>query len=199
MLSQKRAREYTPRHEKFRLKNSFLSPASSGSVAGGNIANIGIGVLTHDHLVWWVLVATLVIFVVFHIFVFQKLVKKARGAHSRDSRKIRSTSCTSSTRRGYIIMAIMMAAASASGQAAFPPRMVYRLFLHRARCGAYGRGHFVHRSTSRAAVHDLGIGPGVLTKNGWSFLCGFMRRVWCEGVLLAPCASESRVIAVCGT
>lgn len=76
-------------------------------IAGGNIANIGIGALTHDHLVWWVLVATLVIFVVFHMFVFQKLVKK-HAERIRGFEEDKKHILHFFDKKGYIIMAIMM-------------------------------------------------------------------------------------------
>lgn len=76
-------------------------------IAGGNIANIGIGALTHDHLVWWVLVATLVIFVMFHMFVFQKLVKK-HAERIRGFEEDKKNILHFFDKKGYIIMAIMM-------------------------------------------------------------------------------------------
>lgn len=76
-------------------------------VAGGNIANIGIGALAHDHLVWWVLVATLIIFVLFHMFVFQKLVKK-HAKRIRGFEEDKKHILHFFDKKGYIIMAIMM-------------------------------------------------------------------------------------------
>lgn len=76
-------------------------------IAGGNIANIGIGALTHDHLVWWVLVATLAIFVVFHMFVFQKLVEK-HAERIRGFEEDKKHILPFFDKKGYIIMAIMM-------------------------------------------------------------------------------------------
>ena len=76
-------------------------------IAGGNIANIGIGALTHDHLVWWVLVATLVIFVMFHMLVFQKLVKK-HAERIRGFEEDKKHILHVFDKKGYIIMAIMM-------------------------------------------------------------------------------------------
>ena len=76
-------------------------------IAGGNIANIGIGALTHDHLVWWVLVATLVIFVVFHMLVFQKLVKK-HAERIRGFEEDKKHILHFLDKKCYVIMAIMM-------------------------------------------------------------------------------------------
>lgn len=76
-------------------------------VAGGNIANIGIGVITHDHLVWWVLALTLAVFVLFHVFVFQKLVRK-HAERIRGFEEDRKHIWHFFDRKGYIIMAIMM-------------------------------------------------------------------------------------------
>ena len=76
-------------------------------IAGGNIANIGIGALTHDHLVWWVLIATLVVFVMFHMFVFQKLVKK-HAERIRGFEEAKTHILHFFDKKGYIIMAIMM-------------------------------------------------------------------------------------------
>ena len=76
-------------------------------IAGGNIANIGIGALTHDHLVWWVLTATLVVFVMFHMFVFQKLVKK-HAERIRGFEEDKKHILHFFDKKGYIIMAIMM-------------------------------------------------------------------------------------------
>lgn len=76
-------------------------------VAGGNIGNIGIGALTHDHVVWWVLLATLVVFLLFHLFVFQKLVKK-HSARIRGFEEDKKHIWHFFDKKGYIIMAIMM-------------------------------------------------------------------------------------------
>ncbi len=76
-------------------------------IAGGNIANIGIGALTHDHLVWWVLTATLVVFVMFHMFVFQKLVKK-HAERIRGFEEDKKHILHFFDKKGYISMAIMM-------------------------------------------------------------------------------------------
>ncbi|WP_308587926.1 hypothetical protein [uncultured Slackia sp.] len=76
-------------------------------IAGGNIANIGIGALTHDYLVWWVLIATLVVFVMFHMFVFQKLVKK-HAERIRGFEEDKKHILYFFDKKGYIIMAIMM-------------------------------------------------------------------------------------------
>lgn len=76
-------------------------------VAGGNIANIGIGVIAHSHLVWWTLALTLLVFVLFHALVFQKLVKKHTG-RIRGFEEDRKHIWHFFDRKGYIIMAIMM-------------------------------------------------------------------------------------------
>ncbi len=76
-------------------------------IAGGNIANIGIGVIAHDHLIWWILALTLVVFVLFHVFVFQKLVKK-HAERIRGFEEDRKHIWHFFDRKGYVIMAIMM-------------------------------------------------------------------------------------------
>lgn len=76
-------------------------------IAGGNIGNIGIGALTHDHLVWWVLLGTLVVFLMFHLFVFKKLVKK-HSERIRGFEEDKKQIWHFFDKKGYIIMAIMM-------------------------------------------------------------------------------------------
>lgn len=76
-------------------------------VAGGNIANIGIGVVSHEYLAWWVLALTLAVFVLFHGFVFQKLVRK-HTERIRGFEEDRKHVWHFFDRRSYIIMAVMM-------------------------------------------------------------------------------------------
>ena len=70
-------------------------------VAGANIANLGIHAYFNEPswLLWVLLVGTLVIFVLFHVFVFTKMVGKhserIRGYEGQPGR----TSSSSSTRR----------------------------------------------------------------------------------------------------
>lgn len=69
-------------------------------VAGANIANLGIHAYFNEPswLLWALLVGTLVIFVLFHVFVFTKMVGKHSNA-SAATRKTGRTSSSSSTRR----------------------------------------------------------------------------------------------------
>lgn len=78
-------------------------------IAGANIANIGISAFFQEAgwLFWVLIIATLVIFTIFHIFVFVKLVGKhttrIRG-YSEDKTHILKFF----DKKGYIIMACMM-------------------------------------------------------------------------------------------
>ena len=79
------------------------------AIAGVNIALIGIGAYWHD---WgWaviaLLVATIVIFVLFHLFVFNKMVGK-HADRIMSYEEDRSAVWKFFDTKGYIIMAIMM-------------------------------------------------------------------------------------------
>ena len=63
--------------------------------------------MTHDHLVWWVLLGTLVVFLMFHLFVFKKLVKK-HSERIRGFEESKKQIWHFFDKKGYIIMAIMM-------------------------------------------------------------------------------------------
>lgn len=76
-------------------------------IAGANIGNIGIGAIAHDNLVWWVLLGTLVVFLLFHFMVFQKLVKK-HAERIRGFQEDKKQIWHFFDKKGYIIMAIMM-------------------------------------------------------------------------------------------
>ena len=78
-------------------------------VAGANIANLGIHAYFNEPswLLWALLVGTLVIFVLFHVFVFTKMV----GKHSeriRGYEEDRTHILKFFDKKGYIIMAVMM-------------------------------------------------------------------------------------------
>lgn len=78
-------------------------------IAGLNIANIGIGAYLHEAgwVFWVLLVGTVVIFVVFHIFVFTKMVGK-HANRIRGYEDDRTHIWKFFDKKGYIIMAIMM-------------------------------------------------------------------------------------------
>lgn len=76
-------------------------------VAGANIGNIGIGAIAHDHLAWWVMLGTLVVFLLFHLFVFQKLVKK-HAERIRGFEEDKKHIWHFFDKKGYIVMAVMM-------------------------------------------------------------------------------------------
>lgn len=76
-------------------------------IAGANIAFIGVGTLVRDNVVWWILVGTFVVFVPFHAFVFQKLVKK-HTERIRGFEEDKKHILHFFDKKGYIIMAIMM-------------------------------------------------------------------------------------------
>ena len=78
-------------------------------VAGANIANLGINAYFNEPnwLLWALLVGTLVIFVLFHVFVFTKMV----GKHSeriRGYEEDRTHILKFFDKKGYLIMAVMM-------------------------------------------------------------------------------------------
>lgn len=78
-------------------------------IAGINIANIGIGAyLTEAGWVFWVsLVGTLIIFILFHIFIFTKMVGK-HANRIRGYEEDKTHIWKFFDKKGYIIMAIMM-------------------------------------------------------------------------------------------
>ena len=78
-------------------------------IAGLNIANIGIGAYLHEAgwIFWVLLVGTIVIFVVFHIFIFTKMVGK-HAARIRGYEDDRTHIWKFFDKKGYIVMAIMM-------------------------------------------------------------------------------------------
>lgn len=78
-------------------------------IAGLNIANIGIGAYLHEAgwIVWVLLVGTVVIYVVFHIFVFTKMVGK-HASRIRGYEDDRTHIWKFFDKKGYIVMAFMM-------------------------------------------------------------------------------------------
>ncbi len=76
-------------------------------VAGLNIAAIGVGAITHGHVVWWVLLGTFAVFLMFHIMVFQKMVRK-HAERIRGYEEDRKHIWHFFDKKGYIIMACMM-------------------------------------------------------------------------------------------
>lgn len=78
-------------------------------IAGLNIANIGIGAYLHEAgwIFWVLLVGAIVIFVVFHIFIFTKMVGK-HAARIRGYEDDRTHIWKFFDKKGYIVMAIMM-------------------------------------------------------------------------------------------
>lgn len=76
-------------------------------LAGVNIAIIGLGAVAHIALAWWILGATFLVFTAFHVFVFQKLVRKHAErifGFEEDKKHIWHFF----DKKGYIIMACMM-------------------------------------------------------------------------------------------
>jgi len=99
----------TTEHFKVPTEKLLLIAGIVWSIAGLNIANLGITAYRRETgwLFWVLLVGTLIIFVVFHMFVFTKMV----GKHSdriRGSQDDRTHFWKFFDRRSYIIMAIMM-------------------------------------------------------------------------------------------
>ena len=78
-------------------------------IAGLNIANIGIGAYLHEAgwIFWVLLVGTVVIFIVFHIFVFTKMVGK-HANRIRGYADDRTHIWKFFDKKGYLIMAFMM-------------------------------------------------------------------------------------------
>ncbi|MEG0324005.1 MAG: hypothetical protein RR619_08410, partial [Raoultibacter sp.] len=78
-------------------------------IAGFNIANIGIGAyLSEAGWIFWVsLVGTLVIFILFHIFIFTKMVGK-HANRIRGYEEDKTHIWKFFDKKGYIVMAIMM-------------------------------------------------------------------------------------------
>lgn len=78
-------------------------------IAGINIANIGIGAyLTEAGWIFWVsLVGTLIIFILFHIFIFTKMVGK-HANRIRGYEEDKTHIWKFFDKKGYIVMAIMM-------------------------------------------------------------------------------------------
>lgn len=78
-------------------------------IAGANIANIGLTAYRHEWgwLVWTLLVGTLVIFVLFHVKIFTKMVvKHSDRITGYDDEKTHVLKFFD--KKGYIMMAIMM-------------------------------------------------------------------------------------------
>lgn len=75
--------------------------------AGINIAAIGLGAITHGHAAWWVLLGTFAVFLLFHIMVFQKMVRK-HAERIRGYEEDRKHFWHFFDKKGYIIMAVMM-------------------------------------------------------------------------------------------
>lgn len=76
-------------------------------IAGFNIAAIGLGAITHGHAAWWILAGTLIVFLMFHIMVFQKMVVK-HTTRIRGYEEDRKHFWHFFDRKGFIIMACMM-------------------------------------------------------------------------------------------
>lgn len=96
-------------------------------VAGANIGNIGIGAIAHDHLVWWVMLGTLVVFLLFHLFVFQKLVKK-HAERIRGFEEDKKHIWHFFDKKGYIVMAVMMGGGMALRASGLLPEWFIALF-----------------------------------------------------------------------
>lgn len=97
--------------EKFKIPSEqlLLVAGAVWCIAGMNIANLGISAYMNESgwLFWTLIVGTLVIFTVFHMFVFTKMV----GKHSdriRGSQEDRMHIWKFFDKRSYIIMACMM-------------------------------------------------------------------------------------------
>lgn len=78
-------------------------------IAGANIVNIGIGSFFHDYgwLFWVLLVGTLVIYTLFHVFIFTKMVGK-HAERIRGYADDKTHILKFFDKKGYIMMAIMM-------------------------------------------------------------------------------------------
>lgn len=98
-------------------------------IAGINIANIGIGAYLHETgwVFWLLLVGTVAIFVVFHIFVFTKMVGK-HSARIRGYEDDRSHIWKFFDTKGYIIMAIMMGGGIALRMSGLAPEWFIAFF-----------------------------------------------------------------------
>ena len=79
------------------------------AIAGANIANIGLGAYRHDWgwVIWALLVGSVVIFVLFHSRIFQKMVRK-HTARIRGYEEAKTNIFKFFDKKGYIMMAIMM-------------------------------------------------------------------------------------------
>ncbi|MEG1516985.1 MAG: hypothetical protein RR955_00420 [Raoultibacter sp.] len=79
------------------------------AIAGINIANIGLGAYVHDWNIWVIvlLVGTIVVYVLFHVFIFTKMVKK-HTERIRGYKEDRTHIFKFFDKKGYIMMAIMM-------------------------------------------------------------------------------------------
>ncbi len=79
------------------------------AIAGANIASIGLSAFHHDWgwLIWALLLGTIVIYVLFHVFIFTKMVgKHAQRIRGYEGEKTHILKFFD--KKGYIMMAIMM-------------------------------------------------------------------------------------------
>ncbi|WP_139653176.1 hypothetical protein [Raoultibacter phocaeensis] len=98
-------------------------------IAGLNIANIGIGAYLHEAgwIFWVLLLGTIAIFVIFHIFVFTKMVGKHTN-RIRGYEDDRTHIWKFFDKKGYIVMAIMMGGGIALRMSGFVPEWFIAFF-----------------------------------------------------------------------
>ena len=96
-------------------------------VAGVNVTLIGIGTFIDSSLPLWIMLGTLVVFLVFHVFIFQKVASK-NATRIRGMEEDKKHFWHFLDKRGYIIMAVMMGGGIALRASGLLPDMFIAFF-----------------------------------------------------------------------
>ncbi|MEF9876203.1 MAG: hypothetical protein RRZ85_03575 [Gordonibacter sp.] len=99
------------------------------AIAGANIANIGLGAFWHDWgwIAWALLAGIIVVYVLFHVFIFTKMVKK-HAARIRGYEEDRTFILKFFDKQGYIMMSIMMGGGIALRMSGLIPDWFFAFF-----------------------------------------------------------------------